>query len=230
MKIKSALLTSMSGSIGGMTGARNRGGLYLRARTIPVNPNTQRQRDVRDALSTLVARWNDELSDAERAAWDLYASQVPLTDALGDEIQVSGVNMYVRSNTARLAAGSNPIDAAPTIFALAPLVSLSGTGVTNAASANLVVAFNTPGSWNSGPNNRLLVYCSRPENSGRVPKGPFRLAGVVEGNSGSPPASATFTTPFVVAAGQRVRIEARLSLFDGRLSTRSSVEVVVGTP
>lgn len=230
MKFKSALVTSASGSIGGMTASRNRGGMYLRARVMGTNPDTSRQREVRDAVSTLAQQWNEILTPAQRAAWNLYAQQVKLMGALGDEIQVSGINMFVRSNTARLAVGEAPILSGPTAFQLAPLVNIDGTGVTTAGTNNLVVSFTTPGLWNAVNGAFLLVYASRPENPGKVPRGPFRFAGFIEGNSGSPPSSGTLTMPFPADADQNVRVAAKLLLPDGRVSNRSSIDVVVALP
>lgn len=229
MKFLSALVTSASGSIGGMTASRNRGGMYLRSRVTPVNPSTGRQQFVRNSMSQLVGLWNQALDAAQRESWDQYAQAVPMQGSLGSEVQLSGVNHFVRTNSAALRCGLSIIEEAPVNFSLAPAVILDGSGVTNAGSSNLVVEFDDPEDWTESDLNYLLVYCSRPENEGKVPRGPFRFAGFDNGDSVTPPSSYTFDTPFVMSAGQRVRIEARLLLADGRLSSRSAVDVIVGS-
>ena len=57
MKILSALATAVSGSIGGITGSHNRGGMYLRSRVIPVNPQTVDQLAARNRLATQSSGW-----------------------------------------------------------------------------------------------------------------------------------------------------------------------------
>ena len=49
MLFKSAAFTQASGSVGGLTFAHNRGGMYTRARSIPVNPKTQQTGRCREA-------------------------------------------------------------------------------------------------------------------------------------------------------------------------------------
>lgn len=101
MKVKSSMLTQMSGSIAGVTAGHNRGGLYLRARSVPTNPNTARQSLIRSVFSALSQRWASTLTDSQRAGWADYAQNTPLTDALGDPLVLSGQQMYLRANTGR---------------------------------------------------------------------------------------------------------------------------------
>lgn len=230
MKFLSGLVTQASGSLGGMTASRNRGGMYLRSRVKPVNPDTGRQIEVRNSLSLAQSLWADSLSPTQRDGWDLYAEQVPVMGKLGQEIQLSGINHFIRSNVPRLQIGESAVLNAPSIFSLAPLVDISGSGVTTASISNVVVDFTTIGDWNSTDGAFLIVAMSRPENEFVVPRGPFRVLGAVDGDSMSPPASGTLDAAFPRALGQRVRLRARLSLPDGRLSSFSSVDVTVGSP
>ena len=50
-------IVDMSGSIAGNTHARNRFGNYMRARTKPVNPNSDRQVAIRAIVSYLAEFW-----------------------------------------------------------------------------------------------------------------------------------------------------------------------------
>ena len=91
------LLTTMgqlSGSIGGHTYSHNKGGQYIRRRSIPVNPTSTRQTLSRSRLATASAAWG-ALTPDQRASWNTYAEVHPVTDALGSSIQLSGQQAYV---------------------------------------------------------------------------------------------------------------------------------------
>ena len=90
MKIKSAIITQASGSVGGFTAAHNQGGLYLRARSIPVNPQTPAQNLVRSFFGGLATRWRQTLTEQQREFWTIYGTTVEYTNPLGDLIRLSG--------------------------------------------------------------------------------------------------------------------------------------------
>lgn len=232
MLIKSGLLTQMSGSIGGMTGSHNRGGLYLRARSIPVNTNTARQVAVRSAITSLTSAWNQSLTATQRAAWNLYGSNVLVPGALGDPIQLSGQNQYIRSNTPRLQAGLARIDAAPTVFDLGDPGSLSLTSIANTTNS-IVVAIGDAPAWAADDDATLLMYQGRPQNAGRLSfNGPYRFVGTFAGNSTTPVTSADtglapFALPYTIAAGQSNAIFCRVSQADGRLSGRVKLGPII---
>lgn len=112
MLIRFGLGGQMSGSVGGVTAGHNKGGQYLRNRSIPTNPNSTRQQAARTALGTAAQRWRT-LTQAQRDAWEGYANQTPLTNRLGESITISGSSMYTRTNSFLLGLGETPIDDAP---------------------------------------------------------------------------------------------------------------------
>ncbi len=59
----------MSGSIGGNTYAHNKGGQYVRQRTIPTQPNSQRQVAIRSYMSMAIDAWLNVLDANGRALW-----------------------------------------------------------------------------------------------------------------------------------------------------------------
>lgn len=185
-----------------MTGSHNRGGMYFRSRTIPVNPNTIRQQTVRNAMKLLVVRWNDVLNVFQRSGWNLYAFNVPLTGPLGDPVNVSGFNMFLRTNIHRVQNGRTLLDIAPAIFNLGIL---SPTGITNASEATQTIdlTFDATDDWNA-PAGYLSLYFGRPVNINLTYyKGPYRLAGLADG--GLPAVSpVTLPSPFPIIAGQRL--------------------------
>lgn len=221
MKFKSALLTSTSGSIGGMTGSHNRSGMYLRARAIPVNPNSSRQIDTRAALTAAVGAWGGT-TQLIRDAWNLYASNVPVTNALGDSVQLSGQNMYVRSYTSLIQSGGTPDPAgfaAPTIFDLGqgPMI-LDTTAID--VSTGISLQYDVDDAWNSSDPGTLLVYAGRPQSPGvNFFKGPWRYVGNVE--TGSTPPEVFAVNPFPVSPGQKQWLAFRVLYADNRLSSQT---------
>src|SRR3972149_1576389 len=142
---KSALITQASGSIFGMTFSHNRGGAYIRARTVPTNPGSAYQPAVRGFLSQLVNHWQDTLTPEEREAWQYYAENVSVPNALGDPVFLSGLNHYVRANVPRLQAGLTRVDVAPVTFNLALLTNPSFTA--DASDDDADVAFTNTDEW-----------------------------------------------------------------------------------
>lgn len=227
MKLKSALLTQASGSVGGATFAHNQGGMYIRARSIPTNPSSAYQTAVRNILSGLSQAWSQTLTGAQRTAWATYAANVPLISTLGDSRPVSGLSMYNRCNVPRIQAGLARVDTAPTTYTLGTFtnVTITATGSTGLLS----VAFTNTDSWDSATTGALLVYSSRPQSVGiNFFKGPYRYAGKIPG-AGTPPTSPqTVTSPFALTAGQKVFTQVQATLTDGRLTAafRGSSTVV----
>lgn len=219
MKFKSALVTQASGSIGGATFAHNRGGLYIRARSIPVNTNTSFQQTVRNLMSQLTSRWVNTLTDTQRASWSAYAELTPITDSLGEPRTIPPLAMYVRSNIARAQAGQTIIDDGPTIFGLPTLSAVSATF--DATADEMDLTFVNTDTWANDDAGALAVFASRPQNPTiNYFAGPYRLAGVVQGDGATPPTSpATIALPFPVAAGNKVFVQVRALDPDGRVSS-----------
>ena len=118
MKYKSSLISVASGSLNGSTFSHNRFGAYIRNRTTPVNPSSQRQQDVRAVFTSLAADWSEVLTQAQRDAWTLYGENVETINNFGDPIHLTGINMFMRSNTVLLQAGLPQVNAGPTTFSL----------------------------------------------------------------------------------------------------------------
>ena len=112
MLIRSGMGMQLSGSVGGVVAARNAGGMYLRNRSVPVNPNSVRQQEARAAFAVSAADWR-VLTTAQRGAWDGYAVESPVKNRLGEDITISGFAHYVRTNAFRAAAGAAALDVAP---------------------------------------------------------------------------------------------------------------------
>lgn len=212
-------IVQMSGSIAGDTFARNRYGNYVRARTKPINPNTGLQTAVRAALAALTARWSQVLTANQRTAWNLYASNVAMKNRLGEVINLTGFNHYIRSNHFRQTYSKTIIDDGPVIFELPaqdPLFTCDG----GEAAQQISVAFDDTMDWDNEDNGYLVYYQGVPQNAQRnFFAGPYRLLSFTAGVTGVPVASPVVeATVFAISEGQRQWYRARIYRADGRVS------------
>lgn len=218
--IKSALFEKASGSMGGITASRNKGGQYFRGRATPVNPNSPRQQAVRSFMSQLSVLWQDVLTAAQRAGWAAYAENVPVINRIGDQIFLTGLNHYIRSNVPRMQLDPGiRIDDAPIIFNLGDYTQ-PGFAV-DTANDELDVSFQDTDEWANETGSHMLVYAAIPNDPTiNFFKGPYQIKGNIPGDDGAAPASpAAIDLGHVIAAGQRQFARIRVSRVDGRLST-----------
>jgi hypothetical protein len=214
-----------SGSSGGAVYARNRYGAYIRPRSLPVNPNTERQAQVRAVLRNLMIRWNNDLTESQRAAWELYASNVPWLNRLGDEVRLTGASMYLRSGAAAAEAGLPPYDNAPANFSLGESPVL-GAATADASADTLTIAYDNTEGWATAVGGALLIYMGAPQNISRsFFRTPFKQAGFVLG-AATPPTSPFVASPapFPIGLNQRIFVDARALYPDGRLSERVRID------
>lgn len=102
--IKSTILAQISGSINGTTFAHNRGGAYARNRSLPSNPGTDRQDQVRTAMAAISQAYRDTLTEQQRMLWVNYGQNTTVLNRLGDSITLSGIAAFNRINLFRLAS------------------------------------------------------------------------------------------------------------------------------
>lgn len=184
MKVLPTMGSMYSGSLRGITAAHNKGGLYFRGRTIPTNPNTSRQQSVRAAMGGLMNTWSDDLSESERQSWRDYAANVSVTDSLGQSMNLSGVNQFIRSNVPLAQLIASPLVIAASTVDSAPPTFNTGEPVQD------VTAFN--GDFTTPPGTVsiegtlagaapvggiVLLYVAPPQTPGtRFYAGPYQLA------------------------------------------------------
>jgi len=218
MKFKGTIVGEASGSVASLCFSHNRGGQYIRNRAVPTNPQTAQQQVVRNAVASVCGNWS-LLTAAQRAAWDTYALNVPMADSLGEPRNVGGIGMYMRSNVPRVQDIRARVDTAPATFTLGPITPPAITSIT-ASTSVMIITFTATDLWDATTGGFLFVYTSRPFSAAiNYFNGPYRLAGRVIGNTGSPPTSPqNVTIAFPCIAGQKVGVKFRASLADGRLS------------
>jgi hypothetical protein len=210
-----------------MTYRKSRYGIIVTAKVSPVNPNTADQAQIRANLSAASAAWS-VMSDSARAAWSLYGSNTPLISKSGALYTPSGRTVFMRSYTAALAAGLEPIAAAPTTFGLPssdPTIAITVSAATQKAS----IAFDNGQAWAGAVGGALIVSMSKPQNpTVNTPRGGFRGIGHVAGAATPPTTPKALDVAYPCTAGQRVWFEYRILDTEGRLSNTFQVSAVVG--
>lgn len=223
MKVKYLMVTGASGSAGGITAARNRGGSYWRARVSPVNPSSERQEAVRVAMSDWSASWRS-LTDQQRADWTAYAETINATDSLGNQYKVAGNSAYCGINVLRSQwGGLGGITTAPTTPGR-PTLSVPQTIAYNTSNDELTVDIVLANGWAAASGGVFAIYRGPAVSLGvNYYKGPYRYWNhVVRG--GSPPADPlvidmSMAVPYgAPQAGQKVPYRIITQSADGRTS------------
>lgn len=218
MKVRYSVLADASGSLGGLVASHNRGGQYLRARVVPTNPSTGPQVEMRTIFGNLASAWQT-LTDAQREAWTTYAINVPITDSMGDPLTLTGQQMYVRNNSARIQAGLARVDDGPVIFSLDSLSPVAI--VPSAAADNYSVTFEATDAWPDEDDAGLLIYGSR-ELAPTINffKGPYRFQGIIAGDAITAPTSpdTSITSLFALTETNVIFNRALSVRADGRIS------------
>jgi len=198
-------VAAMSGKLGGSVFAHNKGGPYVRNWVVPTDPNTDRQSAVRQIMSDLMSHWNDNLTVLQREAWKTYADAVTVLNRFGEPITIPAISWFGGCNIQRINATLNRIDDAPVIFNRGVGDDLIAV-VASEATQQLSVTFNAGLDWVDEDQSALLVYASRPKNpTTEFFRGPYRLAGFIEGDGVAPPASPqVLDAPFGFADGQKL--------------------------
>lgn len=220
------IFTTMSGSLGGITAARNKGGQYIRARVVPVDPGSPAQVTLRTVFAALAISWQSILTALQREAWDTYALNVTVVNRIGETVNLTGLQMYIRSNTPRVQAGFDRIDDGPTEFNLGEFtdvsIAIAGPG------AIVSVAFDVTDAWANETGATMIILTSR-EKAPTINffKGPYRLAGTIDGDDAIPPTSpASIVSDFTYTTGNKGFAQVRVSRADGRLSNLQRVEAI----
>lgn len=223
MLIKTGIAVSdMSGSSGGITAARNRFGLYLRSRTTPVNPKSDRQVAARAIMAFLAEQWRESpMTSVIREAWATYAASFNWDNKLGEAVNLTGFNAFCMCNAAMLSVGGTLVTAAPTTLGL-PAQDPAFAVTISAATQKLSVTFDDGFDWVDEDNAWLSVQMGQPQSPSRnFFGGPWRLAGGIEGDSITPPTTpdATLDCPFTAIEAQVCWCQARIIRDDARTSS-----------
>lgn len=212
-------IIQMSGSIAGNTFARNRFGNYIRARTKPVNPKSDRQNVIRTIISYLTEYWHQDLDDTQRNLWNVYAAAVAMKNKLGETVYLTGFNHFCRTNAPQLMLAEAVKDAAPSTLSLMEKDETTICSEEDIAAQTFTFTFDNTG-WGVNPDDKywMCFYQGQPKLVSRhFFAGPWRFmsaAGTVAGDAGTQ----TLPAEFAFAEGQKVWFQARMLSFSGRTS------------
>lgn len=219
MLFTSPVYSQVSGSIAGITYSHGRSGIITKTRSTPTNPNTARQRTIRHAIARLGSYWGQILTETERAAWRLYASNVAWTNPLGQTTFLTGQNHFTRCNVPRIQASIDILEAAPKIYDLGTFTPPTITAIPSGLQA-FIITFDNTDDWANIVDGHMLCYGGRPTGPGTgFYSGPWRYAGKQTGNPVPPVSPVAFTTPWRITSGQICWIQIRIIQGDGRLSS-----------
>lgn len=212
-------IVQISGSIAGDVHARNRFGNYIRPRTKPVNPQSERQVAARARVAFAAEYWHNDLSSLQRGLWDTYAAAIAMKNRLGETIHLTGFNHFIRSNTANMQAGPGIQEAAPTILSLPEKdVVLQCTEEDIAQQAFTFVCDTSGWAPNGDPKLAIFVYVGQAQLASRnMFAGPWRYMNYIDATMGAA-GTASFNSPYPFATGQKVWFKARVLTAQRRLS------------
>lgn len=191
--IPSSLISDIRGSIGTQTWSRNRGGIYVKLRKAPINPNTVPQQTARQRVRSATIAWRN-LTQAQRDKYDLIAKQHTSIDRLGNPSSISGYNLYVRHYTILSLVGAP----SPTTI-LEPIYS-PGVFINSIIANSSKIEFQ-PAYQQALPNVGAFFYASAPRPATRKAINPstLRYLGVTASSSSPPPVN--FTTQWQALFG-----------------------------
>jgi len=167
-KLISPVWSIIRGSIAGTTylsGPNNT--IIARQKTAPVNPGSEYQSFVREAMIEAAALWKEVLTPVERDDWALYASTLSPSGPLGP-YKLTGQNAFLQSYISakwiEMQGGTIAIDVDPPVipgfldtgaYTIVPRVN-AGTGVqlnvVNYATEDVTIGVQTSGPWKESKN------------------------------------------------------------------------------
>ena len=169
-----ALVGDYSGSLGSTTFSRNKGGAYMKNKSIPVNTITPARTAVRQGLAGISSGWRI-LSDASRNAWANFAASLPKVGVFGLPKLLSGHQMYVSCNQNLLKVSEAVISvpgAVPTITSEASVTVAAAAGA-----GTMTLSFPTA----IAATEKIYVSMSAPLSAGlTAPKNVFKSVAVLD--------------------------------------------------
>lgn len=208
------------GSQAGNTYSRNRFGAYIRARIKGVDPKSSRQGAARIRMMTLAEQWRESPMDAaKRGAWETYAASVSWLNKLGEAVNLTGYNHYMRSNAAIAAAGGTRVDDGPTSLGL-PGADETVVPTALGEGSTISIAFDDALDWCAEVGGYMLIEVGVPQNATRnFFGGPWRVAGAIAGAVEPVSSPQTVPTPWTLVEGQKIWTRVKIIRADGRVST-----------
>lgn len=95
-----AIVTQISGKVGGQTFGIGKSGQYLKNTGTYINARTIKRTGSNTLLALITSQWRT-LTQTQRDAWESATSNFPYTNRLGDTEYYSGFNLFTKFNVNR---------------------------------------------------------------------------------------------------------------------------------
>jgi len=199
------MIADMRGKINGTVHSKNRFGAYMRNKTSPVNPQTTYQSGVRNSFTSFTQGWRG-LTAAQRASWMGVVDAFSKTNVFGDNVKMTGANLYISLNRNIATIGGVAISSPPIPASVTPVATLS---IVADVSLDSILATFTPA---IPATQRVAIFATAPQSAGvTFVKNKYRLIEVIDSADVSPyDISAAYEVKFGTSwatAGQKVFVK-----------------------
>lgn len=138
-----------------------RGLNYARIFTVPVNPSTSRQLEIRGLMTDASRGWA-LITDAQRAAFEVYADGMNRKNVFGQDLKTTGFNEYVALFVLASDVGETPVSDAPVTDA--PALVTDGAIATGATDGIIDIT------WTAGQGGFMDAWITPVLGAGRQPQ------------------------------------------------------------
>ena len=205
------IVTGASGSIGGITLARNANSAYARKKVKSVNPNTIPQQNRRNAFGANSRAWKG-LSALEQSTWAIAAKAFPYKNKLNIASTYTGFQLFSKFNNQLSVVGADPLTIAPLPVSIDGIEIVNGVISYVPDTLNIDIKDTTTGSL-VVPDECVMVIAATAALSTGItkPKKPdFRV--VTQLAAGTSTDAADITTAYVAVFGSFPPVNANVFL------------------
>lgn len=231
--IPGPMVAEARGKLGGLIFSRNGGGTYAKTMAVPTNPATILQGNVRADFAQLASDWTETLTPIQRDAWIDYAAATPWTNSLGQVINLTGTNWFVKLNAVRLQAALAIVVAPPAVGTSEPQdnsFNISDVTPSDPGPGQIEVTFDDTRPWTTEDGAMMMVYQGQPQSLGVENFGiRYRFSFAILGAVVPPTSPVTLGTEwFIPAGGVKHTAQARIMRADMRESARVQSPYLLG--
>lgn len=186
------IVAEARGSIAGTVFSKNTYGAYLRTKVSPINKQSISQQAVRALLASVAQDWRG-LTQAQRDLWNQFAVNFSRTNIFGDQVQLTGFNLFMRLNKNLLEVNESVITSAPTPQDVFGFTSISIAPDETTGDFEVTFAPAIPAT------DKVIVYATAPLSQGKdFAKSELRKIEVLDNTATSP---YDITTSYVAKFG-----------------------------
>jgi len=220
------IIADIRGSIGDVTYARGRGGLYARQRVDPPEDITEARTAVWNATRAVSKAWSLYTSEAQRQAWTTYAANYPVQNRLGETIFLCAHDWFFRTNHPYYRIAESLLTLEPPTGPPDPRPAYAATAQAAGDTVTIVLPFQSPATPTAG--YTPFLYGSPPQpGTHHYHALPYRL---IDLQTYLPPWERdpwVIDWPWPIAAGQAIFLRIRsLNLTTFQSSKEAQVRII----